>query len=78
MTTPKQKSVVCTPSEADTIGEFCRAVVTEGTGYAFTYTSYTVAGKQERHSLITATGYIHGLSVMHHMKIRRFLSALYF
>ena len=44
-TTPKQKSVVCTPSEADTIGEFCRAVVTEGTGYAFTYTSYTVAGK---------------------------------
>ena len=44
-TTPKQKSIVCTPSEADTIGEFCRAVVTEGTGYAFTYTSYTVAGK---------------------------------
>ncbi len=44
-TEPEERATVCTPTEAAIISEYCRTVVTDGTGYAFRYTSYEVAGK---------------------------------
>lgn len=44
-TSPSEYSRLCTSEEAEKIAEYARAVVTQGTGYAFTYASYDVAGK---------------------------------
>lgn len=42
---PKERSTVMTASEAETLTEYMRAVVTNGTGNAFRNSSYAVAGK---------------------------------